>query len=105
MKPDDFGPFAGAAFLGEKLFDLPPFLGGTMAEEMDQHQSSFPLAKVAANLFAIPGVTPGQVQDIVLNLKGGAEVPSEFTESLRLQFSSLRDEGANAQRIDEGIPG
>src|ERR1700704_6872998 len=105
MEPDDFGPLTGAAGLGEKLFDLPAFFGGTVAKEMDQHQGSFPLEKVAANLFAVARVSSGQVQDIVLNLEGRAEVPAEFTESLGLQFSSFSDKGANAQRIDEGVPG
>ena len=66
--------------LGQDLCQPDFFLRGRMLEQMDEHQGALTFLDVTIELLAVLGRLTDQIQQIVLNLKGGAGEKTESRE-------------------------
>src|SRR5262249_59929901 len=82
VEPAHLVPAAVAARLAEEILEGPPLGGGGDGEEADQHEGPLALPEVAGDLLAVLGVVADQVQEVVLDLEGGAQEPAEAVEAV-----------------------
>ena len=55
-----------------------------MLEQVDQHQRPLAFEQITRDLFAVAVLVAGEIQQIVLNLKGGAQVVAEAIEAIEV---------------------
>src|SRR5262245_2760589 len=71
---------------------------------MDQHKRPLALPDISAEFLSVAGLVPPEVQEIVLDLKGGAQEEPETEEAIEVRFASRPDERADPTWIDGRIP-
>ena len=76
----------------------------SVPEQMYQHQRPFAFEQIAGDLLSIPILVTREIEEVVLNLKGGAEVIAETIEAIEVGGISRRDQRADAAGMDEAIP-
>lgn len=71
---------------------------------MNEHERALAFGDVATKLLAGLRELAGEIEEIILDLEGGAEVPTEARKTLRIERGPGRDDRADTDWIDEGIP-
>src|SRR5205823_3557093 len=93
-----------AARAGEEVGEPRALLGARHREQMDQHDGPLPLPDVAVDLLAVASPVAEQVEEVVLDLEGGAEEEAEAEEAVEVPVAARADERADAARPDGRVP-
>src|SRR4051812_8808779 len=92
------------ARLAEECLDALSLTGIRMGEEVSQDERAFALEQVAADLLTVARAIARQVQDVVLDLKGGAQEISETVEPVEVPAARVGNQRADACRVNEAVP-
>jgi hypothetical protein len=75
-----------------------------MTERVRQHHCALPFPQIAIDLAVATDVTD-EIEDIVGDLERDAEQKAESVEPIEARVVGVRDQRANAHRMDEPVPG
>jgi hypothetical protein len=71
---------------------------------MHQRQRALALVEVAEDLLAVLLLVADEVQQVVADLEGRAEVEAEPDQRSQVGLTARTHDGADPQRVDRGVP-
>src|SRR5689334_9634155 len=71
---------------------------------MDQHQRPLPLPDVSEQILAVPGLVADEVEHVVADLEGGAEIEAETRDGVQRHRAGRADQRSDPERPHRRVP-
>src|SRR5215510_12683346 len=76
-----------------------------LSKRVGEKKGPLAFPEIAIDLFAVSRNVPFEIQNIIGDLEGEPEEIAEAIESAEILIVAIRDEGADAHRMNEAVPG